>query len=293
VRFPLVIVACTAALIAAGCNSMLEPIEQRFLYRPWPSDQARLALVASRENGIEEVRLKTPDGITLHGWLKHPSVAKPGERFPLVIVFGGVRRETSWLIDRGDKPQRWGWLFMNYRGYGLSGGEPSERILLDDAKLIYDYAAARPDVDAANIVPLGRSLGTYFAVALAKTRPVRGAILATPFDSFAALGVERYPWLPVGLLLNGRYDAAAVAPAIRAPALFILAEHDDITPMENGATLARAWGGPQRTVTLTGARHYGIERRNEFWNAVGEFLREIESNPPRLNGHPLEAASRP
>jgi uncharacterized protein len=281
------------ALIAAGCNSVLEPIEHRFLYRPWPSDQARLASVASRENGIEEVRLKTPDGITLHGWLKHPSVAKPGERFPLVIVFGGVRRETSWLIDRGNKPQRWGWMFMNYRGYGLSGGEPSERILLEDATLIYDYAAARPDVDPSNMVLLGRSLGTYFAVALAKRRPVRGVILATPFDSFAALGAEHYPWLPVGLLLNGRYDAVALAPAIRAPALFILAEHDDITPMENGASLARAWGGPQRTVTLTGARHYGIERRTEFWNAVGEFLREIESTPPRLNGHALEAASRP
>ena len=280
------------ALIAAGCNSVLEPIEHRFLYRPWPSDQARLASVASRENGIEEVRLKTPDGITLHGWLKHPTVAKPGERFPLVIVFGGVRRETSWLIDRGNKPQRWGWMFMNYRGYGLSGGEPSERILLEDATLIYDYAAARPDVDPSNMVLLGRSLGTYFAVALAKRRPVRGVILATPFDSFAALGAEHYPWLPVGLLLNGRYNAVALAPAIRAPALFILAEHDDITPMENGASLARAWGAPQRTVTLTGARHYGIERRTEFWNAVGEFLREIESTPPRLNGHALETGSQ-
>jgi pimeloyl-ACP methyl ester carboxylesterase len=280
------------ALIAAGCNSVLEPIEHRFLYRPWPSDQARLASIASRENSIEEVRLKTPDGITLHGWLKHPSVAKPGERFPLVIVFGGVRRETSWLIDRGNKPQRWGWMFMNYRGYGLSGGEPSERILLEDATLIYDYAAARPDVDPSNMVLLGRSLGTYFAVALAKRRPVRGVILATPFDSFAALGAEHYPWLPVGLLLNGRYDAVALAPAIRAPALFILAEHDDITPMENGASLARAWGAPQRTVTLTGARHYGIERRTEFWNAVGEFLREIESTPPRLNGHALETGSQ-
>jgi uncharacterized protein len=286
----LAILAGAVALIAAGCNSMLEPVEQRFLYRPWPSDQVRLASVASRENGIEEVRIKTPDDITLHGWLKHPTL-KPGQRFPLVIVFGGVRRETSWMIDRGDKPQRWGWLFMNYRGYGLSGGEPSERVLLEDAKVIYDYAASRPDVDPSNIVPLGRSLGTYFAVALAKTRPVRGAILATPFDSFAALGAERYPWLPVGLLLNGRYDAAAVAPAIKAPALFVLAEHDDITPMENGAALARAWGGPQRTVTLTGARHYGIERRTEFWNAVGEFLREIESTPPRLNGYASEAVS--
>jgi uncharacterized protein len=289
----LVILIGAIGLIVAGCNSVLEPVEQRFLYRPWPSDQARLASVASRENGIEEVRLKTPDGITLHGWLKHPSVVKPGERFPLVIVFGGVRRETSWLIDRGDKPQRWGWLFMNYRGYGLSGGEPSERILLEDTKVIYDYAAARPDVDRSNIVLLGRSLGTYFAVALAKMRPVRGIILATPFDSFAALGAERYPWLPVGLLLNGRYDVAAVAPVIRAPALFVLAEHDDVTPIENGRALARAWGGPQRTVTLTNARHYGIERRAEFWNAVGEFLGEIESTPARLNGHPLETGSRP
>jgi uncharacterized protein len=291
--FFLAILAGAVALIAVGCNSMLEPVEQRFLYRPWPADQARLASVASRENGIEEVRIKTPDGITLHGWLKHPAAARPGQRFPLVIVFGGVRRETSWMIDRGDKPQRWGWLFMNYRGYGLSGGEPSERVLLDDAKLIYDYAAARPDVEPSNIVPLGRSLGAYFAVALAKTRPVRGAILATPFDSFASLGTERYPWLPVGLLLNGRYDAAAVAPAIKAPALFVLAEHDDITPMENGAALACAWGGPRRTVTLTGARHYGIERRTEFWNAVSEFLHEIESTPPRLNGHALDAGSRP
>jgi pimeloyl-ACP methyl ester carboxylesterase len=292
-RSLLVIVASAILLLAAGCNSMLEPIEQRFLFRPWNSDQARLASVASRENGIEEVRFKTPDGVTLHGWLKHPPATPSGRRFPLVIVFGGVRRETSWMIDRGDKPERWGWLFMNYRGYGLSDGEPSERVLLEDARLIYDYSAARPDVDPSNIVLLGRSLGAYFAVALAKTRPIRGAILATPFDSFAALGAERYPWLPIGLLLNGRYDAASLAPAIKSPALFVLAEHDDITPIENGAALARAWGGPQRTLTLTGARHYGIERRQEFWNAVGEFLAEIEVTPPSLNGYSLEAGSQP
>jgi len=269
---------------------MLEPVEQRFLFRPWPSDQALLGAVASRENGIEEVRVNTPDGVTLHGWLKHPTMTPLGERFPLVIVFGGVRRETSWMIDRGNKPERWGWLFVNYRGYGLSGGEPSEHVVLGDARLIYDYAAARPDVDASNIVLLGRSLGSYFAVALAKQRPVRGAILATPFDSFAALGAERFPWLPMGLLLDGRYDSAGIAPTIKVPALFVLAERDDVTPVEHGVALAHAWGGPRRTVTLAGARHYGIERSDEFWNAVGEFLRQIES-APRHNGYGLEAGS--
>ena len=277
---------CAGCMGVAACNLVLEPIEQRFLFRPWNSDLARLATVASRERGIEEVHIDTPDGVKLHGWLKHPAVANPGQRFPLVIVFGGVRRETSWLIDRGDKPERWGWLFINYRGFGLSEGEASERVLLEDASLIYDYAAARPDVDPSGIVVLGRSLGTYFSVALARERQVRGAILATPFDSFAALGGERYPWLPVGLILNGRYDAAAIAPKIKVAALFVLAERDNVTPAARGAALAKAWGGPQRTITLADARHYGIERRDEFWSAVAEFLRELEPGAPRGNGDP-------
>lgn len=288
----LLTLAGAATLVALGCNSILDPIEQRFLFRRWNSDSARLASIASDQNGIEEIKLKTDDGVTLHGWLKHPLAVPSGERFPLVIVFGGVRRETSWMIHQGDKPDRWGWLFINYRGYGLSGGEPSEHVLLEDSSLIYDYAAARPDVDPGNIVLLGRSLGTYFAVALAKTRPVRAAILATPFDSFAALGAERYPWLPLGLFLDGRYDAVGIAPTIKAPALFVLAENDDVTPIERGAALARVWGGPQQTVILKGARHYGIERRAEFWKALGEFLREIDSTP-RLNGHAVKVESQP
>jgi pimeloyl-ACP methyl ester carboxylesterase len=285
--------ALLATLLAIpGCSLVLEPLEQRLLYRPWASNPEYLATLASRENGLEEVRLKTADGLMLHGWLKHPPAARPGERFPLVIVYGGVRRETSWMIDQGAKPGGWGWLFVNYRGYGLSEGEPSEPVVVEDAKLVYDYAAARPDVDAASIVVLGRSLGSYVAVAVAATRQTRGAILATPFDSLAAVGARRYPYLPLGILLGSRYDSAALAPSVSAPALFVLAERDDVTPVEHGAALATAWGGPYRTVTLAGARHYGIERRDEFWRAVGEFLQElVPARPSRARAVPTAGLS--
>ncbi len=280
-RSLLLVLKSLLLLFAGGCNFVLEPIEQRYLFRPWSSDPARLALVAASGNGIEEVKIPTPDGIMLHGWLKPPAEVRPGERFPLVIVFGGVRREVSWMIERTGSPDHWGWLFMNYRGFGLSQGYPSERVVLEDSRLIYDYAASRANVDPEKIVVLGRSLGTYFTVALARSRSLRGAILATPFDSMAAVGAEMYPWLPLGLMLNGRYDAAVLAPKIKIPALFVLAENDDVTPAANGVLLARLWAGPQRTVTLAGARHYGIERRPEFWSAVSEFLRELDSLPPR------------
>ncbi len=48
------------------------------------------------------------DGTRLHGLLKRAPAARNGERFPLVIVFGGVARETSWMVGWGEKPAAWG-----------------------------------------------------------------------------------------------------------------------------------------------------------------------------------------
>ncbi|MGH8704355.1 MAG: alpha/beta hydrolase, partial [Burkholderiales bacterium] len=152
-----------AALLLPGCALLLEPLEESLLFRQRPASPERYAAILARDPGVEEVRLSTPDGVTLHGLLKRAPAAAPGDRYPLVIVFGGVARETSWMVNWGQKPGEWGWLLVNYRGYGLSEGRPSERTLLEDAKLVYDWAAARADVDARNIVLLGRSLGAHVA----------------------------------------------------------------------------------------------------------------------------------
>jgi fermentation-respiration switch protein FrsA (DUF1100 family) len=272
-----------AALLAvsalvAGCASITESLDSTLLFRARPADPERLARVARLE-GVDEVRIPSSDGVTLHGWLKRAPAAAPGEKFPLVIVFGGVARETSWMIGWGDKPPAWGWLMVNYRGYGLSGGVPSEQAVVEDAKRIFDYAAARPDVDAARIVVLGRSLGSYVAVTLASSRPLAGVILATPFDSIAAVAGDRYPYLPLSLLVGGRYDAAAIAPAIHTPALFVLAGADDVTPPGHGEALARAWGGPKSLYTLADTGHRGVEWRGEYWVQIARFLKATERTP--------------
>lgn len=270
-------IACALlpAVLLSGCAALFEPIERSFLFRSRPASPERFAAILERDPSVEEVRLTAADGVRLHGLLKRAPAAADGGRYPLVIVFGGVARETSWMVSWGEKPPEWGWLLVNYRGYGLSEGSPGERALLEDARLVYDWAAARPDVDAKHIVVLGRSLGSYVAVSLAAQRPVRGAILATPFDSLAALGGRRYPMLPVGVIVNGRYDAAALAPAIGVPALFLLAENDDVVPPEHGEALARAWGGPKKVVTLPSTGHRMVEWRQEYWKLIGGFLREM------------------
>ena len=48
---------------------------------------------------------------------------------------------------------------LEYRGYGLSNGSPSEKGLYIDARAAVDYLFTRHDVDHSQIVLFGRSLG--------------------------------------------------------------------------------------------------------------------------------------
>lgn len=267
----------SAALFAAGCALIVEPFEERYLFRSRPVGPERFSSIVAQNEGVEEVRITAPDGVTLHGLLKRAAGAKPGVRYPLVIVFGGARRETSWMLSWTAKAPEWGWLLVNYRGYGLSEGKGSELTLRDDARLIYDWAVARPDMDAGNIVVMGRSLGSYVAIALATARPVRGVVLTTPFDSLAAIGERRYPFLPLQTLVGERYNSIAVAPSIDKPALFLLAENDDVTPLEHGEALARAWGGPKRVQVLKNAGHRGVEYHADYWSELSRFLGSLAS----------------
>lgn len=269
--------AAIAALgaIATGCVApLLEPLEPQLVFRPRAIDEGHARALAHARR-VEEVQVATPDGLHLRGWLRHPEHWIPGQRHGLVIVYGGIGQEVSEFATHATASSDWGWLTINYRGFGLSEGSPNERTVLDDAKRVYDWALARPDVDGANIVVLGRSLGTYVAIAVAAARKVRAAILATPFDSATALGEERYR-VPLAWLVQARYNPALMAPMISAPALFLLAEKDEVTPVKNGLALARRWGGLAKTVLLPGVGHSGLEDHEEFWHSIGDYLAELD-----------------
>lgn len=50
-------------------------------------------------------------------------------------------------------------LMLEYRGYGLSQGSPSEEGLYMDAQAGMDYLSSRTDINANEIIVFGRSLG--------------------------------------------------------------------------------------------------------------------------------------
>ena len=83
-------------------------------------------------------------------------------------------------------------LLVEYRGYGMSDGIPSEEGFYQDAQAAYDFVDSREDLDSSKIVIFGRSLGGAVAIDLASRCDYRDRLLAlvveNTFTSIPDLG---------------------------------------------------------------------------------------------------------
>lgn len=173
-----------------------------------------------------------------------------------LIYFGGNAEDVSANLPELSRafPEHALYL-LHYRGYGGSGGTPSEAALFADALALFDRIhAEHPDV-----VVIGRSLGSGVAVHLASMRPVGRLVLVTPYDSLAEIAAGRFPVFPVRWLLRDRFDSGIYAPKVSAPTLLIGAEHDEVVPVRSAELLAtRFRPGVARLVVLPGTGHNTI-----------------------------------
>jgi len=238
--------------------------QDSLIFFPQPLAEARRAAIAQRSS-VESLFIDAADGTRLHAW--HVRAA-PGSS--LVMYFGGNAEEVSWMLDDAARrtPEA-SWLLVDYRGYGASGGSPSEKALVEDALGWYDKIS--PQYKAVYV--FGRSLGSGVAVQLAAQRPIAGVILVAPFDSLVEVGKHYYPFLPVNWMLRHRFDSVALAPKISAPLLCVVATRDEIIPAVHSKRLYDAWGGPKTLVELVGAGHNSTDNAANYWSSIVAFLK--------------------
>ena len=258
-------------LLAAGLCLLVYLAQERLIFFPQRLDERAAVGIQQSYPRVEAFELVAEDGVRLRGWLVGGPARRP---WPLVIYFGGNAEEVSWLAAEFSRVPDWAALLVNYRGYGLSLGQPSETMLCRDALALYDRATRRPDIDSGRVIVIGRSLGTGVATYLASQRPVAGVVLISPYDSLVQVAREAYSFLPVNLLLRHRFDSAARAPSIRAPLLALVAARDEVIRPERSRQLVQAWGGPARFEVLGGVDHNTIHSHSDYWRLIVAFLAE-------------------
>jgi pimeloyl-ACP methyl ester carboxylesterase len=255
----LVVVAVGYVLVCA----LLYFGQEKSIFFPRPNDpQLRQRWAAER------YEIPT-SGATLEGWwIENPQATTQA----VVLYFGGNAEDVLYTASAASNIDARAVVVVNYRGYGGSTGKPGQQALYDDGLAIYDYAmkrGARPE----HIVVMGRSLGSGVASMLAGARPVRAAILITPFDSLASVAAGHYPFLPVRLLLRHPFPSTDWARRTKAPVLIIAAERDLVVPAAHARRLFDAWAGARQFQVLPQTGHNDIEMHPVYYTLIDEFLR--------------------
>jgi len=214
----------------------------------------------------EEVTLTASDGVHVIAWHVAPRDGKP-----VILYLHGNGGALRYRVERFRKliADGIGLVALEYRGYGGSGGSPSERGLVADAEAAYAFAAARYSVQ--QIVIWGESLGSGIAVALAAEKPVGRVILEAPFTSAAALGAEHYWFIPVRLLMKDQYRSDERIAKVTAPLLVLHGVHDQIVPYAMGERLFELANKPKHIVRFLDGGHEDLDA-NGALHAVGRFL---------------------
>ncbi|MDB5916547.1 MAG: alpha/beta hydrolase, partial [Massilia sp.] len=206
-----------AAIAASQRRLVFNPNVKREVHRPRSSGHRTRSIV-----------LRSNDGTKLSGWLMTPSVVGP---HPGVVYFGGRSEEVSWVArDAGKLFPGMAVLAVNYRGYGDSQGDPAEQHMVDDGRMLFDWLSERGHVDPKRIAVVGRSLGSGVAVQVAMERPVNSVVLITPYDSILAIAKRRFRAMPIGYVLQHRFESVKYAPSLTAPTYVLRAAFDDIVP---------------------------------------------------------------
>ncbi|MEA4855931.1 MAG: alpha/beta hydrolase [Solidesulfovibrio sp.] len=266
-----VILGLALGLAYCGYLVMLYLGQDAMVFPGRAADPAREAEIRRYYPRLEDFTVTAADGTKLSGYYLPRTL--DGKPAPAVLYFcGNAEEQTGFFLWSPNELRPYGVAGLDYRGYGRSGGKPSEAALKADALAAYDALAEKLG-QGGRILVMGRSLGTALAAHVAARRPVAGIILVTPFASLAGVGAESHPFVPVRLLLTAPFDVVPDAGRVTAPALFLVAGADSHVPPRHAERLAAAWGGPKEVRVIDGTGHNNIVDAPEYWKCVKAFVK--------------------
>jgi fermentation-respiration switch protein FrsA (DUF1100 family) len=147
--------------------------------RNFPPD-SRTNVPRPAEFGIpefEELFIPTPDGESLSAFFLRAN--KQTARNVTVLMFHGNAGNIGYRLPIAKilvNDMRCNVLMLQYRGYGLSSGNPTEKGIMIDAQTALDYIRERHELRGTKVVLYGQSLGGAVSIALAARNVKRGSI---------------------------------------------------------------------------------------------------------------------
>lgn len=247
---------------------LLYAFQDKLLFHPQPKDKSEIAELLKRSPAFDTLFLTMKDGTRIGAYMNKDTGSAP---MPLILYFGGNAEEVSHMMLKKPYFKNCHLVLVNYIGFGLCGGQPSEKTMFSDALEIYDHLQKQSYTDPGNILVIGRSIGTGVATYLSSQRNIKASILITPYESMIAVAGEKYKFIPMSLLLQHPFESDKYALAITSPMHALIAKNDAVIPRHHAYTLLKKWKG-KTTFLEIDADHNSIMDKDTVWKSIEAFI---------------------
>lgn len=260
-----IIIGCVSILIFTGCLRLDD-----YLFNPKKVD----AYLLDKYTGEVDFQLPSSYDLadSLIHWIPLTSTGHGSEVHIQGLFIGDLHTITSdtiilychgnrdhldhyWpriqLLASHLQGNRFSVLAMDYQGYGMSEGEPSQQGTINDAFSALNWLLGQ-GVDPGKVIVYGFSLGSIPAVALAGSEQLSGRgglVLEAPLASSEALIQDGSTLsLPAGFLTDLDFDNVAGMDYISQPFLWMHGESDQTTAIRShGEPVFQAYKGVRST----------------------------------------------
>lgn len=233
---------------------------------------------------FENIQITTRDNINLDTWFvpaKDNDLVGKG-----VILFchgngGNISNRISYLPIFRELGLAT--FLFDYRGYGKSGGTPSEEGTYADVEAAWQYLTQERQISPQKIIIYGESLGgaiaSYLAQKISQSNGNNNAgslVLASTFTSINDRAAELYPFMPIRFLSRFSYNSIDRLPSIKIPVLVIHSIDDEIIPFHHGERNFQVANQPKKLVKLRGDHNGGfLDSLETYRNGLHEFIQRI------------------
>ena len=205
------------------------------------------------------------DGTVLRGWLFNR-----GATAPLVVMYGGNSINAGAFSDYADEDTARSYLLVNYRGFGSSGGSPTEKDIVEDSCALLDEVKEKLGKPAATTL-VGFSIGTGVAMQVAAAKAPDKVVLICPFDSLVNVACDFVPGIPRAVVKD-KFVSTDCAPKITCDVAILRADSDEIVRPPRTDALRESFGRPVTEKTFH-ATHNSIFNAEGFHDA---FFAELK-----------------
>jgi hypothetical protein len=226
-------------------------MQKKLMYFP---DPARFVPAEWAVPELQPIATKTDDDLSITSWYRP---AQKSDRFTVVFFQGNAGH----LGYRNYKVRPWldtgyGVMMVGYRGFG-NPGSPSEQGLYKDARAAVD-SLHKMGLSDKSLVFYGESMGTGVATQMATEFQPAALILESPYTSIPDVGEDRYPMVPVRLLLRDTFNSLSKIKNVHAPLLLLHGQLDQVVPVKFGKQLFDAANEPKQSEFVADAGHNDV-----------------------------------